>query len=139
MKNGGPIIVIEDDPDDRYIMGVIFARLNYANKIIYFPDGVEAFDYLNSCEERPFLIISDINMPILSGFELKEMINSNEKLRLKCTPYIFLSTSSSRGDIIKAYSNCAQGFFRKPPELEQLAMAINKIVEYWDESLVPGV
>lgn len=137
MKNTGPILVVEDDLDDQYIMGVAFNRLNYPNKIIYFDDGLKAYEYLISSGERPFLILSDINMPVLSGLELKERINAHIDLRLKCTPYIFFSTSSSRTNVLQAYSGCAQGYFMKPAEIEQLVTTIKKIVEYWDESIVP--
>src|SRR6185436_106458 len=134
MNNSEPIIVIDGDPDDQYLMGEVFLRLNYKNKIIYFEDGVQAFEYLISSNERPFLIISDVNTPRLTGLELKEKINSDEKLRLKCIPYIFLTSSAWPSDIMKVYSNFVQGFFVKPKNIAHLESTIKKILDYWKES-----
>lgn len=47
MNKNGPVIVIEDDTDDREMLQEIFQKLNYPNEITFFTDGQEALDYLN--------------------------------------------------------------------------------------------
>src|ERR1700750_351281 len=96
MNKNGPIVVIEDDSDDQEILIDIFKNLNYKKDIIYFSDGEEALKYLIKTDVKPFLILSDVNMPKLSGFELKQKINTNENLNLKCIPYLFFTTASSK-------------------------------------------
>ena len=71
MNKEGPIIIIEDDADDRFLLEEVFTSLDYLNKRIYFVDGQEALDYLLQMDSAPFLILSDINMPRLDGFELR--------------------------------------------------------------------
>ncbi|MEO6668555.1 MAG: response regulator [Ferruginibacter sp.] len=137
MNKNGPIIVIEDDSEDQEILIDIFKNLNYTKDIIYFSDGEEALQYLIDTDIKPFLILSDINMPKLSGFELKEKINLNENLNLKCIPYLFFTTASSKKSIVAAYSQSVQGFFVKPNSFEKLQSTIKKIVEYWQECEAP--
>ena len=138
MNKIGPIIVIEDDEDDRNFMMEVFKTLNLKNEILYFEDGQGALEHLISESAKPFLIISDINMPRLNGLELKEKIQTNEELRLKCIPYLFFTTSANQHYIIDAYSKSVQGFFVKPNSVEKLTTIVSKIIEYWQECESPN-
>lgn len=137
MNKNGPIIVIEDDEDDRDFMKEVFVDLNYNNQIIFFEDGQRALHYLLNEKIEPFIIISDINMPVLNGMALKEEIQKNENLRLKCIPYLFFTTSANQQHVIDAYSKSVQGFFIKPNSVDKLMAIIKKIVEYWQECESP--
>lgn len=137
MNKNGPIIVIEDDADDRDLLMEVFKELNFENEINYFKDGESALTYLINEPLEPFLILSDINMPRLNGLELKEKIQNNEDLRLKCIPYLFFTTSANQQHVIDAYSKSVQGFFVKPNSIEKLTTIIKKIVEYWQECESP--
>ena len=138
MNKTGPIIVIEDDIDDQEILVEIFNDLGYVNKIIYFSDGNDALDFLNKSDVLPFLILSDINMPRINGFELRNKIFTNEQLQTKCIPYLFFSTSATKKAVIDAYALSVQGFFIKPASVKELENTIRKIVEYWQECIAPS-
>lgn len=137
MNKKGPIIVIEDDEDDREFIKDVFEELNFSNKIIFFEDGQKALYHLLNEKIEPFIIISDINMPVLNGMALKEEIQKNENLRLKCIPYLFFTTSANQQHVIDAYSKSVQGFFIKPSNIDKLKVMIKKIVEYWQECESP--
>lgn len=137
MNKRGPIIIIEDDEDDRKFMKDVFSDLNYENEIIYFEDGQVALNFLTTEKIEPFIIISDINMPVLNGMALKEEIQKNENLRLKCIPYLFFTTSANQQHVIDAYSKSVQGFFIKPNSMMKLKEILKKIVEYWQECESP--
>jgi DNA-binding NtrC family response regulator len=139
MNKGGPIIIIEDDADDRDFFREAFEILNYENEIIYFEDGESALAFLVREPIKPFLILSDINMPGLSGIELKHKIHLNENLRMKCIPYLFFTTTANQQHVIDAYSKSAQGFFVKPASIEHLTIIIKKIVEYWQVCESPNI
>src|SRR5688500_12630738 len=111
MNKSGPIIIIEDDHDDQELFEDIFKQLECPNQIIYFFDGFKALAYLSTSGDQPFLILSDINLPQLNGFNLREKIHNNEQLRLKCIPYLFFTTSANHQNVIDAYSQSIQGFF----------------------------
>jgi CheY-like chemotaxis protein len=137
-NKNGPVIVIEDDADDQEILTEVFHKLNYPNKIVFFSDGQEALNYINHSKEPPFLILSDINMPKLSGFELREKLKTDEKLNIKCIPYLFFSTASNQKAVIDAYSLSVQGFFVKPNSVSELEKTIFTIMEYWRRCAAPN-
>jgi CheY-like chemotaxis protein len=138
MNKNGPIIVIEDDMDDQEVLVEIFRKLGYSNEIIYFTDGNKALELLNKTSIHPFLILSDINMPRINGFELRNRIFTNELLKTKCIPYLFFSTGANKQSVIAAYALSVQGFFIKPNSLQALENTIRKIVEYWQECIAPN-
>jgi CheY-like chemotaxis protein len=138
MNSTGPVIVIEDDADDRFLLKEVFTKLNYPNKIIYFPDGQEALDFLNETNITPFLILSDINLPKLDGFALRSKIRMDAQLQIKCIPYLFFSTASSQRAVIDAYSLSVQGFFVKQNTIAELEKTIRVIMEYWNRCVSPN-
>jgi len=131
MNTKGPVIVIEDDRDDQEVLKEVFERLGYENEIRFFGDGQSALNYLNSTEELPFLILSDINLPKLDGFALRNKIKMDERLQLKCIPYLFFTTASSQQAVIDAYSMSVQGFFVKQNTMKELENTISVIMQYW--------
>src|SRR5687768_8840045 len=120
MNKSGPIIIIEDDIDDQHMIMEIFESLDYSNAIVFFKDGEAALTYLNKSDDLPFLILSDINMPKLDGFKLKQKIHTDAELQVKCIPYLFFTTSASRQAVVDAYSMSVQGFFIKENKWEEL-------------------
>ncbi|MES2690227.1 MAG: response regulator [Bacteroidota bacterium] len=138
MNKGGPIIIIEDDLDDQQILTDVFNELDYKNEIIFFDEGEKALNYLTETDIEPFIIFSDINMPKLSGMELRAKIHENEDLRLKSIPYLFFSTSAEQRHVIDAYSKSIQGFFVKPTSYSGIKETIKTIVSYWEACVSPN-
>ncbi|HUR12618.1 MAG TPA: response regulator [Flavitalea sp.] len=138
MNKTGPIIVIEDDADDQLLIDEIFQRLAYTNEIIYFSDGYDALAYLTKSDVKPFLILSDINMPRIDGFELRSKVFNNEQLQTKCIPYLFFTTGVNKKSVVDAYAMSVQGFFIKPTSVEAFQNTIRKIIEYWQECIAPS-
>jgi len=138
MNKSGPIVMIEDDEDDQDVFRDVFKELNFKNEIVFFEDGELALDYLISTEAEPFIIFSDINMPKLSGMELREKVHQNEDLRIKSIPYLFFSTSAEQQHVIDAYSKSIQGFFIKPSNFDDVKATIKTIVEYWQKCVSPN-
>jgi CheY-like chemotaxis protein len=138
MNKNGPVIVIEDDADDQEMLNKVFKNLNYQNEILYFFDGQEALDYLNTTDRLPFLILSDINMPKLNGFELRNKLKTDADLQIKCIPYLFFSTALNQKSVIEAYSMSAQGFFVKQNSMAELEKTISVIMQYWKKCAAPN-
>ena len=131
MNRNGAIIIIEDDEDDRMLFEEVFKSLQYSNKLLFFEDGQSALDFLNSSEIIPFLILSDINLPKLDGFQLRDKIKMDARLQLRCIPYLYFSTAVIQEQVIKAYSLSVQGFFRKSHSVEEFEQTISAIMTYW--------
>lgn len=138
MDKNGPVIIIEDDEDDQEFLKQVFKKLDYPNKVIFFSDGQAALEYLNHPSILPFLILSDINLPKLSGFELRDKLKTDADLAVKCIPYLFFSTAVNQRMVIDAYSASAQGFFVKKNSMEELEKTISVIMEYWKMCVAPN-
>src|SRR5690606_41796693 len=113
-------------------------EINYPNIIIFFTEGEKALAYLIQTKTEPFIIFSDINMPKLSGMELRKKVFENEQLRLKSIPYLFFSTSAEQEHVVDAYSKSIQGFFVKPSSYNEIKDVIKNIVEYWQKCVSPN-
>ena len=138
VNKNGPIIIIEDDADDQEMLAEIFQKLNYQNEVLFFFDGQKALDHINDTKEPPFLILSDINMPKLNGFELREKLRTDSRLSNKCIPYLFFSTALNQKSVIEAYSQSVQGFFVKQSTMAELEKTISAIMEYWRRCAAPN-
>jgi len=138
MNKNGPVIVIEDDADDKLLLTEVFQELNYQNRVVFFEDGETALAYLIKTDIIPFLILSDVNMPKLNGFELREKLHTDAALQIKCIPYLFFSTALNQNVVIEAYSLSAQGFFIKENSYEELKDTISCIMKYWKKCAAPN-
>ena len=133
----GPIIMIEDDLEDQEIMQEIFKELKLYNEIKFFKEGSAALQYLRSTREKPFLIISDVNLPGMSGIMLRDEILKDEYLKRKNIPFIFLSTSDGKSIIDKVYEQQVQGYFQKQTSYDAIKTQFKMIVEYWSHCIHP--
>ncbi|RZJ35402.1 MAG: response regulator [Flavobacterium sp.] len=138
MNKKGPILIIDDDKDDREILSEALKKLGYQNAVKFFVDGQEALNYLLDSREVAFLILSDINMPRLSGLELREIIQRNEELRMKSIPFVFFTTSATRKSVWDAYQLSVQGFFIKPISFKDLQVTLKKVIDYWADCKSPN-
>ena len=133
----GPIVIIEDDADDQEGLREVFQALNVPNELKFFNNCSDAYRYLETTRDKPFLIFSDINLPGMSGAELKKKINVNASIRRKSIPFVFLTTTSNHYAVLDAYESLAQGFFTKPNNSESLKQMIEMILNYWKISRHP--
>jgi len=92
----GPIIIIEDDEDDRDIIEEVLKELKIPNPTVFFTGCIEAYEYLQTHNNQPFIIFCDINLPDLSGIEFKRQIDAHKELRQKSIPFVFFSTSADK-------------------------------------------
>lgn len=132
MSKKGVILLIDDDRDDRELLEEVLKHLNIKNKILSFTDGRSALEYLKSTTDQPFLILSDINMPIMDGIELRKEVNADDVLRKKSIPFVFLSTTATRETVNQAYEMSVQGFFQKPSTMKELTTLLTLICRYWE-------
>jgi CheY-like chemotaxis protein len=131
MAKKGPIVVVDDDADDQYLYQKTLSKFALPNDLIFFDNGKDAFDYLVQETVEPFLILCDINMPIMDGLELREMMCTDSALCKKNTPFIFISTSARQSDLDRASALFTHGFFQKETSFEKHEAILRKIVDYW--------
>lgn len=138
MNNEGPIIVIDDDLEDQFFIRETLKNLAYTNRVVFFEDGYQALAYLKETQEKPLLILSDINMPKINGKEVRNYILNSEDVRVKCIPYLFFTTATSQKFITDAYCTSVQGFFQKPASFQDFESTLKTIVDYWKISIRPA-
>ncbi|GAB3956296.1 hypothetical protein GCM10028805_45710 [Spirosoma harenae] len=134
----GPLVYIEDDEDDQFLFERAIKELNLRNQIHFFFNGQDALHYLETTEEKPLLILCDIMMPVLTGLELRQMIDQNEYLKQKAIPFIFYTTSAGPELVQQAYNGTIQGFHIKAQEYVEFKEQINLIINYWKSCLHPN-
>jgi len=138
MDKVGPIILVEDDTDDQELIAEIIQASPGNNPLRIFHNGKEAFEYLQTSSDQPFLIICDVNMPVMNGLEFRQQIHEDEDLKRKDIPFIFLSTTEDKKVVDKAYQLSVQGFFTKPHDFHELKNMLEVTLEYWRFCLFPG-
>jgi CheY-like chemotaxis protein len=132
MSKIGPIVVVDDDEDDQAILREVFeGPLKITNPLKFFTDGNKVLEYLRNTNEQPFIIFCDVNMPIMNGLELRNIIHEDDYLRKKSIPFIFLSTAVSHQDLQRAYELNVQGFFIKGSSIQSLEKIIRITFDYW--------
>jgi CheY-like chemotaxis protein len=132
MSKTGPIIVIDDDPDDQEMIQRVISKLNPANEIKRFFDGEEALQYFKETTDKPFLIICDINMPLMNGLELKKNIEASPVLSKKVKPFVYLTTTAQPDQLLRAYDLTCHGFFIKGQSYTELKETLIQIIAYWN-------
>jgi CheY-like chemotaxis protein len=128
----GPIVIVEDDSDDIDILIDVLRELDVRNPLIWFDNCFDAFKYLKTTSEQPFIILSDVNLPGQNGIEFKKDIDADQELRRKSIPFVFYSTSVAQQAVDEAFKKMAvQGFFQKGRTFEEIKHNIGLIIDYW--------
>lgn len=130
------ILLVEDDPNDMELIITGLAENNLANKVVAVGDGEQALDYL-SClgkftlrtDGNPVVVLLDLKLPKVDGFEVLKHIRSNE--RLKTIPVVILTSSREDQDIVEGYKLGANGYVVKPVDFHEFVDAIKLIGSYW--------
>ena len=137
MNKKGPLVLVEDDKDDQEFMLSALKELQIKNEILLFENGEEAFKHLTKNDIEPFLIISDINMPLMTGTELRDKMQKEAEPKLKAVPFLFFTTGAPRENVIRQYAHSVQGFFQKAYTYEEVKNTCRKIIDYWMECTAP--
>jgi len=130
------ILLVEDNPGDVRLTREAFREAKVRNNMVIAGDGLEAMAFLKQENEhvnavRPDLILLDLNLPCMNGFEVLDAIK--EDADLKRIPIIVLTTSQAEQDILRSYDLHANAYVTKPVDLEQFIVAIRAIEGFWLE------
>ncbi|CAN2050392.1 hypothetical protein GMMP13_970005 [Candidatus Magnetomoraceae bacterium gMMP-13] len=122
MENPPDILIVEDSPTQSLHLQDILEKNNY--KVIIARNGLQAFEYLK--KKLPMLVISDIIMPKMNGYELCSLIKDDE--RFKNIPVILLTSLSNPEDVVKALECGADNFVTKPYKEKFLISRIQNVL-----------
>lgn len=118
------IFLVDDDDDDIYLAQLTFTKHFPTWALTSFCDGQALIDHLgeHSSDALPNLIILDLNMPRLTGFETLTVLKAHPEWQH--VPVAILTTSSTSDDREHSYALGACAFMTKPATVEQLASLI---------------
>jgi two-component system, chemotaxis family, response regulator Rcp1 len=130
------ILLVEDNPGDVRLTRESLYDAKVNNNLIVARDGMEAMDCLRregkyAQAARPDLILLDLNLPRMNGFEVLDAIKEDPDL--KRIPVVVLTTSQAEQDIIQSYNLYANAYVTKPVDLEQFIKVIKSIEGFWLE------
>jgi CheY-like chemotaxis protein len=135
------ILLVDDNDDDVVLLTESLHESKFLNLMQVVHDGTEALAYLRregafSKARAPGLILLDINMPKMNGFEVLKIIKSDPQLRM--IPVVMLTTSTRDEDVARSYDGGACSFVAKPVDLDKLKEVVKHFALYWTlVSIVP--
>jgi CheY-like chemotaxis protein len=126
------ILLIEDDPGHARLIEKNLRRARLSNDIITKTDGQQALAYLFGDKDTdvqdlptPFLVLLDLNLPVLDGYQVLERIKLSERTRH--IPVIILTTTDDTVEINRCYELGCSVYITKPVDYEQFSEAIRKL------------
>ena len=130
------ILLVEDDPKDIELTLGSLEEYNLANEVFVARDGAEALDYLYRRGQfadypngNPAVILLDLKLPKVDGFEVLRTIRSDDKL--KFIPVTILTSSREDNDLIQSYKLGVNAYIVKPVDFHQFTDAIIKLGIFW--------
>jgi CheY-like chemotaxis protein len=128
------ILLLEDEAADAYLVKIALEKNNILARLHHVLDGREGLAFLQkkggySHVPCPDLILLDLNMPRMNGYEFLTAIKSDE--RFKSIPVIVLTTSDVESDVLTCYQLGAASYITKPVGMEQFIAVIKKLSDYW--------
>ena len=131
LKDARPIsvLLVDDDEDYYYLVKEAFQEAGVTEGLSWVKSGEELFQHLET--KRPRIILLDLNMPRMNGFEALDRIKKNRQLRR--IPVVILTTSKSEADAVHSYDLGAASFISKPIDFLLLVDWIRSFKKYWFE------
>lgn len=128
------ILLVEDNEDDVLLTREGLKRSKVAVHLHHVENGAECMAYLRKQGDyanatTPDVILLDLNMPVMNGYEVLEQISLDEQLRH--LPVVILTTSSNEKDILKMYRLRCSSYIVKPVDFLQFQRVINEFTNYW--------
>jgi len=137
MPRAMTILMADDDPDDRFLVGEAITESQLATDFRSVEDGERLLDYLRQrgdyaapdAAPRPALILLDLNMPRKDGHEALREIKADPELRH--IPVVVLSTSAAEQDVFGSYDLGASSYVTKPSSFDDLLALMGTLSAYW--------
>lgn len=128
------VLHVEDEPAHAEMTRLVIEDLNLNCRVEHVADGQQALDYL--CQRsryqqaaRPDLVLLDLRMPRIDGFEVLKAIKNDPSLT--DIPVVVLTTSTAQADMLKAYRHHANGYLVKAVDFDAFSDMIAATCRYW--------
>lgn len=130
------ILLVEDNPTDAELCIRALTKHGVANTVKWVKDGAEALDYLfrtgayaDVVNDFPKIVLLDLRMPKVDGFEVLRKMRANERTRI--IPVVVLTSSKEDIDAVDSYLSGANSFISKPVDFDAFVDVVAKLGYYW--------
>lgn len=107
----------------------MFKEANQDLQILAVNDSFQLFQVLKEETQRPSLLILDLNIPLVDGFEILRKLKADEHLRV--IPVIVITTSEVEADVQQAYQLGANAFITKPDRYTDFQQTVASLSQFW--------
>ena len=136
MRDNKPILLAEDDQVDAMTAERAFKEIQVTNPRVIVENGEEALEYLkNTNNEKPGIILLDLNMPRMNGVEFLKIVKKDDEL--KRIPVIVLTTYKEEQDKVESFNFGVAGYMIKPVDYQKFVEVVRTISLYWTLSELP--
>lgn len=118
------ILYIEDNPDNTMLVRRALEARGY--KLLHAPNGIKGVEVAEA--EPVELILLDINLPDIDGYEVARRLRSNSKVELKTVPIIAVTANALKGDAEKALDAGCDVYMSKPINIRELWARVEAFV-----------
>jgi CheY-like chemotaxis protein len=137
MRDSRPVLLVEDDTIDAMTVRRAFKDLKVTNPLVHTLNGEEALAFLrHEANDRPCLILLDLNMPKMNGIEFLAVAKADPAL--KNIPVVVLTTSGEERDVVDSFRQNVAGYLVKPVDYRNFVNTVRTINMYWTLSEVPS-
>jgi CheY-like chemotaxis protein len=125
------VYIVDDDEDDTYFIQQALLENCSACEVLTFANGAELIDCIDKPHPTkwPCLIILDLNMPVMDGFETLTYLKQNP--RYGTIPVVVMTTSSADADVVRSYNLGSNSFIVKPADFSRLKEITGHLIDYW--------
>lgn len=127
------ILLVEDNPDDLELALLALQANGMEGEAVVARDGQEALDILLSyhgpCEGRPEVVLLDLKLPLVDGFEVLRQLRANEATRF--LPVVILSSSREERDLNACYELGANSYIQKSLDFSKFTESVRQVGQYW--------
>ncbi len=131
-----PILLVEDDQVDMMSVTRALKEIHVTNPVVHRENGEDALNYLkDDPDDKPCLILLDLNMPIMNGIEFLQTVKDDDRFRH--IPVVVLTTSDEQQDKLNSFDFGVAGYMAKPVDYLQFVEIMRAIDAYWTISEMP--
>ena len=130
--NGSYVLIVDDDEEDVFAFKWAMEAQGSKIETVHIDDGAQALDFLLSKtdpEDLPQIVLLDINMPGVDGFETLGAIRNSDIV--KHLPVLMFSTTDSPKEVRKSYVLGANAHLVKPNSIKDLKVMSAAVVQFW--------
>lgn len=132
-------LLAEDDPNDAFFVAQEFNQGQNHLRLHRVCDAAEAMEYLEGKGEfadrqnypLPDVILLDLKMPRVNGFEFLEWLRQRAPEAMRHTPVVLMSSSTVASDVSRAYQLGANFYLVKPTDMRRFRACIKDLVAHW--------